>query len=124
MTKSPVPYYRNILVALELIRQYQPSSLGEFTNDSKSRDAMMMRLQEVGENLARVRAIDEERFRRESPDSWKKLISLRHIISHEYELVRFDVIWRVVTEELPPFERSVNEAITRELAAESNPCGQ
>lgn len=119
MTKSPVPYLRLILDALELVRRYQPPSLTEFTNNSMARDAMMMRLQEVGENLARIRSVDEHRFRAETPDSWKKLIGLRHVISHEYERLKIDVIWTIVTEELDAFERSVREALDRERESEA-----
>ncbi len=120
MTKSWVPYLKLILNALEHVRRYQPSSLTEFTNHSMARDAMMMRLQEVGENLARIRSIDEARYQEETPDSWKKMIGLRHVISHEYERLRFDVIWKIVTEELPSFEQSVREALNREQAAEAD----
>ncbi len=119
MTKSPVPYLRLILDALELVRRYQPPSLTEFTNNSMARDAMMMRLQEVGENLTRIRSIDEQRYQSETPDSWKKLIGLRHVISHEYERLRIEVIWKIVTEELDAFERSVRETLSRELEPET-----
>ena len=118
MTKYSVPFYRYILDALDHIREYQPPTLSDFSSDSKSRDAMMMRLQEVGENLARIRTLNEERFRTETPDSWKKLISLRHVISHEYENIRFDVIWNIVTEELDPFGQSVRDALAHDLERE------
>ena len=37
-------------------------------------DAILMQLQEIGENLARIRHLDEDVFSRDSPDSWHKLI--------------------------------------------------
>ena len=120
MTKSWVPYLRLILNALDHIRRYQPASLTEFTNNSMARDAMMMRLQEVGENLSRIRSIDEARYQADTPDSWKKMIGLRHVISHEYERLRVDVIWEIVTDELPSFEQSVRETLIREEVSEAD----
>ncbi len=41
-----------------------------------AQDAILMRLQEIGENLAQLRRLDEETFATAAHDSWHKLIGL------------------------------------------------
>ena len=66
-----------------------------------------MRLQEIGENLARLRQFDADAFNGMADDSWHKLIGLRNIISHGYHLIDPEQIWQTVTEELPDFAATI-----------------
>lgn len=66
-----------------------------------------MRLQQIGENLARMRHIDDDAFAAVVADSWNQLIGLRNIISHGYHQIRPEQIWQIVTEELPTFAATV-----------------
>lgn len=68
-----------------------------------AQDAILTHIQEIGENLARMRRIDEDTFARLGDDSWNQLIGLRNIISHGYHHIRPEQIWQVITEELPFF---------------------
>lgn len=74
-------------------------------------DAILMRLHEIGENLARIRHLDEDAFSRDSPDSWHKLIGLRNIISHGYDRIDWARIWQILTEELPDFHLTIQSAL-------------
>lgn len=77
-----------------------------------TQDAILMRLQQIGENLVKIRDLDSEQFDL-APDSWHKLIGLRHVISHAYETVVPKVIWRILTEELAPFRQTVDAELAQ-----------
>ena len=93
--------------ALAHIGRYRPVDQAAFLAEPMAQDAILMRLQEIGENLARIRRIDEDQFAEISSDSWVKLIGLRNLISHGYHLVEPAQIWQIVTEELPIFTQSL-----------------
>jgi len=107
------PYFALIERALSRIERYRPSDEATFLADSMIQDAVMMRLQEIGENLARIRRLDESWFDGQAPASWRKLIGLRNVISHGYESIDFKAIWRMVVEELPAFADSIEAAKMR-----------
>lgn len=71
-------------------------------------DAILMRLHEIGENLARVRRLDEERFVALGAPSWNSVIGLRNIIAHGYRTVDKEEVWRIISAELAPFAESLN----------------
>jgi len=56
------------------IERYRPVDQAAFLAEPMAQDAIPMRLQEIGENLARIRRIDEDQFAEISSDSWIKLI--------------------------------------------------
>src|SRR3954447_19042301 len=68
--KSPQPYFQLILRAVSRIEQYCPPDKETFLAQSMIQDAMLMRLQEIGENLARLRQFDADAFNGMADDSW------------------------------------------------------
>jgi len=50
-------------------------------------DAIVMRLQVIGENLARTRRLEGDLFSDPAHASWHKLVGLRNVISHRYEVI-------------------------------------
>ncbi|MEJ7839901.1 MAG: HepT-like ribonuclease domain-containing protein, partial [Thermomicrobiales bacterium] len=98
-----------ILQALIQIALYLPRTRIKFDQQQMVQDAILMRLQEIGENLVRIRQIDEEWFVERGDESWDKFIGLRNIISHGYHLIDADQIWQIVTEELPKFEIHIRD---------------
>lgn len=108
MTKSFQPHLTLIREALTHIQQYLPPDEASFLSHSMAQDAILMRLQEIGENLARMRHIDDEAFAAVAADSWNQLIGLRNIISHGYHQLQPEQIWQIVTEELPAFATSID----------------
>lgn len=109
MTKSARPYLSHIRQALHQIACYCPPDHAAFITNEMAQDAILMRLQEIGENLAQLRRLNEETFIASAQDSWHKLIGLRNIISHGYHTIDHEQIWQIVTEELPAFAASLDE---------------
>jgi uncharacterized protein with HEPN domain len=109
MTKSYRPHLELLRAALRQIRTYTPGDEGDFVTNQMAQDAILMRLQEIGENLTRMRNIDSAFFTEVASDSWYQLIGLRNIITHGYDLIDATQIWQVLTEELDAFAASIEE---------------
>ena len=110
MKKVTAPYLLVIRESIAAIESYRPADRETFLRSSVLRDAVLMRLQVIGENLVQVRRIDEDVFQQQAADSWHKLIGLRNIISHGYTTIEFERIWQIITEELPAFAASIDTA--------------
>ncbi len=111
--KSFKPHIEVICDAIFHIRQYQPESRSAFLEQTMVQDAILMRLQVIGENLASMRQIDEELFLALGDESWNEIIGLRNVISHGYVTIRFDRIWDFVVEDLPALADSIESAKMR-----------
>lgn len=66
-------------------------------------DAILMRLQVIGEHLAKLRQIDSEWFASVADQGWYEIIGLRNVISHGYEEIDPQKIWAAITLDLPHF---------------------
>jgi uncharacterized protein with HEPN domain len=100
--------------SIEHIQHYLPESESAFLSQTITQDAILMRLQIIGENLATARRIDEEAFTSSDNGTWNKLIGLRNIISHGYQFIELERIWEFVSRDLPEFSLSIDRAIQQQ----------
>ncbi len=71
----------------------------EFLNDGKTIDAIVRCLTIVGEAAKQVPKADRDAM----PSlPWREMTGLRDRVVHDYLGLDLDIIWRVVTEFLPP----------------------
>ena len=62
------------------------------------RDACALRVLQIGENAGGL----SDGFRERYPTvPWHEIIGLRNIIAHEYGNVDVEVLWEIVTENIP-----------------------
>lgn len=78
-----------------------------------AQDAILMRLQEIGENPAGLRHLDESAFAAAADPSWHRVIGVRTIIFHGYHEIGHAEIWQIVTEELPDFAATIDAYAAR-----------
>lgn len=78
---SPKPNLSFILDTLTSIRDNTPQDKEAFMDDPNARDATLMRLQDIGEQLSRIRDKFPKYYEERSTDEWHKLIGLRNIIA-------------------------------------------
>jgi uncharacterized protein with HEPN domain len=65
-------------------------------------------LEIVGEAASRVPV--EERARH--PDiAWAEIVGLRNRLIHGYDSVDFDILWRIVSDDLPPLITALEKAL-------------
>ena len=78
----------------------------EFLADVDKTEATLYGLTVIGEA---VRAMDDsfKSAHREIP--WQSIVGMRNFIVHEYEGVNFEIVWRVVSEDLPELTPRLEE---------------
>lgn len=107
MKKSYAPHLLIIRESIAAIESYRPPDKVAFLADALAQDAILMRLQVIGEHLAGMRRIDEARFAEVAPEAWYQIIGLRNIISHGYETIDFERIWERIAYGLPEVKASL-----------------
>ena len=71
----------------------------DYDDDENLRMALAHLIQTLGEAARRV-APAFQQFHPEIP--WKQIIGMRHKVVHDYLHVDYDIVWAVVTTDLPP----------------------
>ncbi len=102
---------RHILEAIERIEKYAVSGIEVFQGDELIQNWMVRHIQIIGEA---ARALSQEFRDDRSEIPWPDIIAMRHVLVHEYFGIDLDIVWRVVSTELPEFKRQI-EAILRQL---------
>jgi len=82
--------------------------LDGFMEDEDLRLALAYRVQMIGEAARRV---SESTQRAHPAIPWKQIIGMRHKIVHDYLSVDYDIVWEVVSTDLPVLIEKL-EAIT------------
>jgi uncharacterized protein with HEPN domain len=91
--------------ALDMARGRTRSDL----DSDRMRALALVRLLEViGEAAVRVRAEDQARF---SGIPWPQIIGLRNRLIHGYDEVDLDIVWRILSAELPGLVNELNRLV-------------
>ncbi len=108
---SPEPNLNFILDTLATIRKHTLQDKNTFLGDANAQDATLMRLQDIGEQLSRIREKFPDFYEEHASDEWHKLIGLRNIISHSYREIDSEIIWDVVTHKLANFTKDITQLV-------------
>jgi uncharacterized protein with HEPN domain len=109
--KSPNPHLSFILETITIIETYTPKDLNSFQNDKNAQDASLMRLQDIGEQIARLRTNFKDFYEEHHSENWNKMIGLRNIISHGYREIEFHIIWDIIFSKLPELKSEIEKAL-------------
>jgi uncharacterized protein with HEPN domain len=109
---NPQPNLKFILDTLDVIKNNTPSDKAVFMTDLNAQDATLMRLQDIGEQLIRIRDKFPDFYEQHNSDEWHKIIGLRNIISHGYREVDFDIIWDIIENRLANFQLDILDLTT------------
>lgn len=81
--------------ALEYVKG---KSIDQFISDTQCQDAVIRRLEILGEVANRV----SEEFRQSNTSlPWRSMVSMRNVVIHEYDGVDLNIIWNTVIHKLP-----------------------
>ncbi|MBU4317445.1 MAG: DUF86 domain-containing protein [Proteobacteria bacterium] len=102
-------YLDDILDAISQIREYTSGiNFETFQSDRKTQDAVVRNLEIIGEAAGHLpestRAVAED-------IEWRKIISLRNILAHEYFGVSLPIVWDVVENKLGPLEEACHNLL-------------
>ncbi|MBM4035050.1 MAG: DUF86 domain-containing protein [Planctomycetes bacterium] len=89
----------DMLLAARKVQAYtQGVTAQQFYGDEALQDAVMRRIQIIGEAARQV----SKRFRQSHPEvPWKQTIALRHTLVHLYFRVIPEKVWEVVEKDIP-----------------------
>jgi uncharacterized protein with HEPN domain len=89
----------DMLHAAQLAIRYTINrSRGDFDADSMLADAVIRRIEIIGEAARSV----SELFRSEHSEvAWRQIMATRHILAQDYDEVNHDTVWRIVKDHLP-----------------------
>lgn len=106
--KQDRPYLKHILDAIDGIRDYTQQGQQAFMEDPKTQDAVIRKLEIIGE--ATKRLSDQAKSRR--PEiGWREVAGLRDILIHNYMGVNLKRVWGVVEHDLHPLRKAVVELL-------------
>lgn len=74
-------------------------NFSEFEIDIKTQDAVIRRLEMIGEASSRV-SLQTLNTYRDLP--WTKMKSMRNFLIHEYDDIDFKIVWDTVKNNIPP----------------------
>lgn len=80
----------------------------DFLTDKTRILAFERSLEIIGEAVGRL----DDAFKDAHPDvPWRKIRGLRNIVAHVYWAIDYDVIWDVVTNDIPPLHEQVGQLL-------------
>lgn len=105
MKKDPRIFLEHILDSIELLEEYSKGVLKtEFLKSRPLQDAMIRRLEVIGEAVKNLPAS----FREKHPNiPWKQMAGMRDILIHEYFDVDLTLAWKVVKHEIPRVKKHI-----------------
>jgi uncharacterized protein with HEPN domain len=113
---SPLARLTDMVEAVELIRsELTGMTLQGLESDIRKRWVVERGIEIISEAS---RHLHDELKRRHPEIPWSKVARIGNVLRHEYERVAYDVLWRVVHDDLPPLEKVCREELAREQAAE------
>ena len=109
MKKDFRVYLDDIITSIASIAKYiQGKSKEDFDNDEEVQDAVIRRLEIIGEAVKRL----PQEFREQYPDvKWKGATGMRDVLIHMYDEIDTIQVWLTITEVLPPFKAQIEEIL-------------
>ena len=77
-------------------------------------DAVAMRLQVIGELTKKIHKIEFSLLEEYPEIEWDKIIKLREIISHHYEMVDHEIIFNICKNHIPILKSTIQQIILKE----------
>jgi len=106
MSKDVGVFVEHVMESIEKIEEYMGGmSKEEFLGDSRTQDAVMRRLEIMGEAVKNI----PSEFRDEYPKiPWKQIAGMRDILIHEYFGVNIERVWKTIKTDLPELKQKIS----------------
>ena len=107
---------RDVVEALESVSKLiQGKTMDDFVADDAVCYAVAQRLTVVGEAISRISPEVQERH----PDvPWKRIISFRNVLIHEYFGIHWPFVWTTATEHAPKLKEQILAILQAEFPEE------
>jgi len=105
-------YLYDILESAQAILNYmQGVGWESFSNDMMLQDAVVRRLEVIGEAAGRI---SDEIQQKHSHLPWQEMKATRNKVIHEYDSVRLDIVWDIVENDLPALVNELKKIVPSE----------
>jgi uncharacterized protein with HEPN domain len=105
-------YFLDILIAAKLAVSYVMGKTKEtFLEDTVLQDAVIRRLEIIGEATRRISDATKEGF----PNfPWRMMVATRNALIHEYDDIDLETVWDTVLNDLPPLIVKLEKIVSLE----------
>jgi len=105
-------YLEDILTSMSRIFEYiGEKDFKEFKQNYMIVDAVVRNFEIIGEASKNIPENIKEKY---SEIPWKKMYGLRNLISHEYFGIDYEMIWEIVTVNLPENLKDIRNILEKE----------
>lgn len=102
MKRKSSLYIKDILEAISRIQEFtEGMNFEDFIKDDRTSSAVIRKLEIIGEAVKQLPKEAKERFK-EIP--WQSLAKTRDKIIHFYHGVDYEIIWKIIKDDLPPLK--------------------
>lgn len=106
MRRDPAKLYEDVLHAVEEIDAFcRGKTFDDFQGDRALQLIIERELEIIGEALARLRRDHPDLA--EQVDGIHKIIGLRNVLAHGYDVLEYEILWDIVENKLPGLERAI-----------------
>ncbi|EKD23117.1 MAG: hypothetical protein ACD_83C00046G0003 [uncultured bacterium] len=103
--REPKLYFADILLAIKKIEKYSSDlTFVKFSKDEKTVDAVVRNFEVLGEA---VNNLSNDIKKNNTNLPWKKIVSMRNKVIHEYFGVDLEILWQTIKEDLPEFKSQI-----------------
>ena len=107
MAKDANAFLADILSSIQIIQEHMKNvdNLDSYKKNFMVEDAVERRLAIIGKALSKATKLNPEI----SVSHQRKIIALRHIIVHDYDIVDNDAVWSIVKVYLPVLKEEIKK---------------
>jgi uncharacterized protein with HEPN domain len=100
-------YFADIIDSGNAISQFvEGLSYEQFRKDRKTYSAVIREFEIIGEAVGKI----PEDLKNRHPDvEWQDVKDFRNLLIHEYFGVDLEIVWRIITDDLPGLINAINE---------------
>ena len=114
--RDPILYLEDIVLSMQRVQEYITGlDFQHFKWDYKTVDAVIRNFEIIGEASKNL----PENIKAKYPVvPWEEMYRLRNRITHEYFGIDYEIIWNIVTKQLPENFRDISEILSFERSKE------
>ena len=106
--------WMDISIAIEEIAEFVESkSFSDYCEDKLLQAGLERKLEVIGEALHRIENIDKPRLEEVLPE-YRKIIGLRNVIAHGYDVIDREIIWDLVINKIPDLRITVSKMLDQQ----------